>query len=67
MSAPHTDPEKQKKRHRFPLLGMRAVIIWALVLLALLAVFVTVRGNAPDEEGVEAGMEDTIEEVQGTE
>ena len=67
MSAPHTDPEKQKKRHRFPLLGMRAVIIWALVLLALLVVFVTVRGNAPDEEGAGAGEGVTVEEVQGTE
>ena len=69
MSAPHTDPEKQKKQHRFPLLGMRSVVIWALVLLVLLAVFLTVRGNQPGEEGPgeATGEAPTVEEVQGTE
>ena len=51
MSAPKTDLEKQKRQHKAPLLGMRAVVLWALVLLALLVVFYVVRGNAPDAEG----------------
>ena len=68
MSAPQTDPEKQKERHRFPLLGMRSVVIWALVLLVLLGVFVTVRGNQPgDEAGEATGEATTVEEAQGTE
>ena len=50
MSAPHTDPEKQKKQHRAPLLGLRSVVFWALVLLALFTILVTVRGNQPGDE-----------------
>ena len=50
MSAPNTDPEKQKEHHRMPLLGMRAVVLWALVLLVLLIVWLTFRGNDPGEE-----------------
>lgn len=50
MSAPNTDPEKQKERHRGPLLGMRAVVLWALVLLVLLIVFLTFRGNEPGDD-----------------
>lgn len=62
MSAPNTDPEKQKEHHRAPLLGMRGVVIWALVLLVLLVIFLTVRGNEPGEE---AGGATAVEEVQG--
>lgn len=67
MSAPNTDPEKQKERHKAPLLGMRGAVIWALVLLVLLIIFVTVRGNEPsdDSSGVEGA--DSVEEVTGTE
>jgi hypothetical protein len=57
MSAPNTDPEKQKERHRAPLLGMRGVVLWALVLLVLLIVFLTVRGNDPGD-GEAAATED---------
>lgn len=50
MSAPNTDPEKQKERHKAPLLGMRAVVLWSLALLVLLIIFVTVRGNQPGDD-----------------
>ncbi len=49
MSAPHTDLEKQKKRHKGPLAGMRAVVLGALALLALLAIYVVVTGNEPEQ------------------
>jgi hypothetical protein len=65
MSAPNTDPEKQKEHHRAPLLGMRGVIIWALVLLVLLIVFLTVRGNDPGEDSAVEGEATTVEEAQG--
>jgi hypothetical protein len=47
MSAPHTDVEKQKKKHRTPLLGMRAVVLWSLILLVLLIAFIALTGNEP--------------------
>jgi hypothetical protein len=49
MSAPNTDLEKQKRRHLGPLLGMRAVVLWALVLLVLLSIYVFMRGDEPGE------------------
>ncbi len=64
MSAPHTDLEKQKKQHRTALFGMRAVVLWALVLLGLLALYVVFRGNEPDEGDEAAGA--TAPQVEAT-
>lgn len=50
MSAPEDKLKEQEDRHRAPLLGMRAVVIFALVLLVLLAVFVFSRGDSPGED-----------------
>ncbi len=47
MSAPHTDPEKQTKQHRFALSGMAATVIFAFVLLLALVGFLALRGQAP--------------------
>lgn len=58
MSAPQTDPEKQKKRHKTPLLGMGGMVIWAGVLLVLLIVFLAFRGNDP-ADGVPIDAEDS--------
>jgi hypothetical protein len=64
MSAPQTDPEKQKEKHKAPLLGMGATVIWAGVLLVLLVVFLVFRGNEPadgvpvDEEGSEVTVDE---------
>ena len=55
MSAPETKLREQEKHHRAPLLGLRAVVLYALILLALVAIVVFVRGNDPgDEEGADA-------------
>ena len=45
MSAPDTNTDKQAKQHRGPLRGMAGVVIFALILLAALAFFVTSRGG----------------------
>lgn len=47
MSAPHTDLDKQAKRHRGPLRGMFAVVLFALVLLAILGFWAFGRGGDP--------------------
>lgn len=61
MSAPNTDLEKQAKRHRGPLRGMFAVVLFALVLLALLAFWAFGRGGDP--EGAEVQIEATTGDV----
>ena len=53
MSAPNTNIETQKERHQGPLIGMRAAIIWAGVLLALLVVWTVYNGNTPEETGAQ--------------
>ena len=47
MSAPKTNIEKQKKRHRGVLRGMAAMVIFAVVLLGGLLFFVAYYGNDP--------------------
>ena len=65
MSAPHTDLEKQKKDHKAPLLGMRAVVLWAVILGVLLTIFIVVRGNAPaDGEGLDEATSAPAEPVE---
>lgn len=41
MSAPQTNIDRQKKRHRGPLLGIGAVVTFALALLLGLSVWLT--------------------------
>ena len=48
MSAPDTNTSKQAQKHRGPLNGMFAVVLFALVLLALLAFWISGRGNDPE-------------------
>jgi hypothetical protein len=33
MSAPHTDPEQQYKRHKAPIIGMAMVVVFAVGLI----------------------------------
>ncbi|WP_102107771.1 hypothetical protein [Oceaniglobus roseus] len=63
MSAPNTDPEKQAKRHKPALLGMTAVVIYALILLAALIIWLAWRGNTPEEEGamIDARTGETVQ------
>ena len=51
MSAPNTDVEKQARRHRPSLLGIGAVVFFALLLLASLMIWLSDNGNVPEEEG----------------
>lgn len=48
MSAPDTNTQKQAEKHRGPLTGMFAVILFALVLLAITVFFVVGRGGTPE-------------------
>lgn len=48
MSAPDTNTRKESERHRGPLTGMFAVVLFALVMLAILAFWVAGRGNTPE-------------------
>lgn len=52
MSAPNTNLDKQSRRHRGPLRGMFAVVLFALVLLLLLGFWAFRSG--PVEDGDEA-------------
>lgn len=55
MSAPETNTEKKKPAHKTPIIGMIAVVVFALVLLFLFVAWVSYEGNNPVEEG---GVED---------
>jgi hypothetical protein len=60
MSAPDGDLERQAKHHRGPLRGMFAVVLFALVLLAILAFWAFGRGGDPE------GAEVQVQEGTGT-
>lgn len=65
MSAPDTNTETEKKAHKTPLVGMIAVVVFALVLLLGLAVWLSYAGNDP---GSGSGVVDGIStEVAPTE
>lgn len=48
MSAPNTNVEKQKRRHKAPLVGMRAILIYAAILLIGLVTWTTYQGGTPE-------------------
>ncbi|SHJ37431.1 hypothetical protein SAMN04488012_10893 [Palleronia salina] len=60
MSAPDTDVKKQQRRHKFPLVGMAWMVVWAAVLLIGLIVYLSLSGNEP-------GNETPIDEESATE
>ena len=47
MSAPKTNIEKQERRHKVPLIGMVAVVLFASALLAGLILWLGYQGNEP--------------------
>lgn len=51
MSAPDTNVEKQEKRHKPALLGIRAAMIFGALMMAGLAIYVMTNG---DEESADA-------------
>ena len=68
MSAPDGDLNRQAKHHRGPLRGMFAVVLFALVMLAILAFWAFGRGGTPQgaETQVQTGT-GVIEEVEDDE
>ena len=62
MSAPHTDLDKQAERNRGPLRGMFAVVLFALVLLAILAFWAFGRGGDP--QGAATQVQEGTGEVE---
>ena len=62
MSAPKTDLEKNDKAHRTPLGGMALVVAFALVLLAIFAIWVSFAGNEPD--GADAQIDGRTGEIE---
>lgn len=60
MSAPDTNTEKEEKRHRPALLGIRASMVYAAILLVGLVIWMTV---SSDEDTGEPGGDDTVETV----
>ena len=64
MSAPKTNLDKQKGRHRGAMTGIITVVVFALLLLGALLVFTSANGNDP--EGAETQIDGTTgEEVEG--
>lgn len=52
MSAPNTDLEKQKKEHKPALIGIRAAMIFAGILLLGLIVWTVWQGDSPETPDV---------------
>lgn len=50
MSAPHTDVEKQEKRHKGPLVGMGIVAVFGVLLILFLIFMGFGQGNEPEAE-----------------
>lgn len=65
MSAPKTDLDKQKKRHRGAMTGIITVVVFALILLAILITFLTAEGNDPESANTQIDAR-TGEELEGT-
>ena len=61
MSAPHTDVEKQEKRHKGPLTGMAIVAVFGVLLILLLVFMGFGMGNEPEAEStIEAVGSDEV-------
>ncbi|MDZ4088583.1 MAG: hypothetical protein U1E69_17475 [Tabrizicola sp.] len=54
MSAPHTNMETQKRRHRGPLIGMALVVIFGVALIVYWQFEEAAQGNSPTPDTVEA-------------
>ncbi|QYX58180.1 hypothetical protein K1T73_07395 [Roseovarius sp. SCSIO 43702] len=68
MSAPDTNVKKQEKRHKGPLAGMLAVVIFAGVLLIALGAYIVYQGNEPrdaEEADIPAPVVDELSDTDG--
>ncbi|MGJ8618036.1 MAG: hypothetical protein ACSHWS_14435 [Sulfitobacter sp.] len=52
MSAPDTDLEKQERRHKAPLLGMKSIIIFAALMLVALVLYTMSQSDDGETEAV---------------
>jgi hypothetical protein len=52
MSAPDTDVEKQEKKHRPSLLGIKASLFYGAALLLIFVLYVAFVGSSDEEQGV---------------
>lgn len=66
MSAPDTNIKKQEENHKGSLIGMKAVLIFAGVLLVGLLVWVVANGNEPAGAAVQVDGR-TGAEIEGAE
>ena len=68
MSAPKTNVEKQTKRHATPLVGMAAMVVFALVLLLGLYIWLSAGSAGPDgaDEQVRPGVGTDAEATEST-
>jgi hypothetical protein len=66
MSAPDTNVEKQEKRHRPALWGIKGALVWGALMLLLIVGFSVMRGEEPTSENI-IGDEGAVqtEEVEG--
>ncbi|WP_138934461.1 hypothetical protein [Roseovarius arcticus] len=63
MSAPDTNTEKTKPAHKTPIVGMIAMVVFAIVLLFGLVTWLSFAGNDPEEAGgVENGISTEVTE-----
>lgn len=68
MSAPHTDVEKQEKRHKGPLTGMAIVAVFGVLLILFLVFIGFGQGNEPEAEStVEAVGSEEVEQADDAE
>lgn len=65
MSAPDTNIEKQKERHRPSLAGMAIAAAFGVAMIAVLVVIVSARGEAP--EGAETQIDGRTGAVEAPE
>lgn len=65
MSAPDTNTERQKKRHWPALLGIRAVVAYALILLGIFLIIVFNRGGEQDKAEEPAPVAEVPKVVDG--
>tara|TARA_R110002124_G_scaffold53302_2_gene152813 strand:+ start:261 stop:458 length:198 start_codon:yes stop_codon:yes gene_type:complete len=57
MSAPDTNVERQEKRHKPSLLGIRGAIIFGVVMVLLVILFSVMRGGDPAVSGSDVDVE----------
>ncbi|UWQ48549.1 hypothetical protein K3720_11435 [Leisingera caerulea] len=66
MSAPDTNVERQKNEHKPSLMGIGAVVVFALIALGLFLLMVFDRGGEQDKVEAPASAEEVQAVIDGT-